>query len=320
MDTQLRKPVSPDSTSSFESAFAEGDLIGVSSSAGRININQMSNVTSDQENSNRIGLNNSERIVNSDLLLTKGNGDAIVFNIVPNVLNIAKIFGVPFKTFVDIEDLMNGLKMGKHKKRLTDENPSVASNVRNMTMDTINEDTLHVDDSPIVQSITIQDKPRSYVGVAGGSKPEPSKSKANFRSLSSENLCEGATFSIPRKVFSEYVLSIIASQIESLTMGVPLIDEPRFIIETVSIEYEWKPPRCDICKIFGHVMEHFSKKVLVPPTVFTPTEDTIPMYNSYAALDEETDEDVENVYDESANLFHSTKTGGSSSTFMTAAG
>ncbi|GKE64439.1 hypothetical protein Tco_1518600 [Tanacetum coccineum] len=75
----------------------------------------MSNVTSDQENSNRVGLNNSERIVNSDLLLTKGNGDAIVFNIVPNVLNIAEIFGVPFKTFADIEDLMNGLEMGKHK-------------------------------------------------------------------------------------------------------------------------------------------------------------------------------------------------------------
>ncbi|GKD41321.1 hypothetical protein Tco_1261528, partial [Tanacetum coccineum] len=117
---------------------------------------------------------------------------------------------------------MNGIEMGKHEavwsgmteerhkdvmdsmfttwKRLTDENPSVASNVENTAMDTINEDTLHMDDSLIVQSVTIQDKSRSYVGVAGGLKSEPSKSKANFRLLSLENLCEGANLSIPRKV------------------------------------------------------------------------------------------------------------------------
>nr|GEZ68352.1 hypothetical protein [Tanacetum cinerariifolium] len=69
-DTQSWKAISHDSTSSFESAFAEGDRIGVSSSARRININQMSNVTSYQENSNRVGLNNSKCIVNSNLLPT----------------------------------------------------------------------------------------------------------------------------------------------------------------------------------------------------------------------------------------------------------
>nr|GEW95015.1 hypothetical protein [Tanacetum cinerariifolium] len=176
----------------------------------------------DDENVNIVGLKNAPKSsslkdsVNSDLLPTDGNGDAIVFNIVPNVLNIAEIFGDPFKTFVDIKDLMNEIEMGKHEavwsgmteerrkdvmdsvfttlKRLTEENPSVASNVGNTVMDTINEDTLHVDDSPIV---TIQDKPRSYVGVAGGSKLEPRKFKANFRLLSLENLYEGANFSIP---------------------------------------------------------------------------------------------------------------------------
>ncbi|GJY33730.1 hypothetical protein Tco_0418199, partial [Tanacetum coccineum] len=45
----------------------------------------------------------------------------------------------------------------------------------------------------------------------------------------------------------------------------------------------------------------------------------IPMSNPYSALDEESDEDVENVYDESANLFQSKKIGGSSSTFTDAA-
>ncbi|GKC95918.1 hypothetical protein Tco_1161360, partial [Tanacetum coccineum] len=98
---------------------------------------------------------------------TEGNDDAIVFNIDLNVLNIAEIFGVPFKTFADIEDLMNGIEMGKHEaiwsgmteerrkdvmdyvyttwKRLTEENPSVANNVEKTTMDTSNDDTLHMD-------------------------------------------------------------------------------------------------------------------------------------------------------------------------------
>ncbi|GJZ16051.1 putative reverse transcriptase domain-containing protein [Tanacetum coccineum] len=48
-------------------------------------------------------------------------------------------------------------------------------------------------------------------------------------------------------------------------------------------------------------------------------EGNIIMSNSYAALDNESDEDVENMYDESANLLHSTHTGGSSSTFTVAA-
>ncbi|GKG48145.1 hypothetical protein Tco_0510030, partial [Tanacetum coccineum] len=51
----------------------------------------------------------------------------------------------------------------------------------------------HIDD--IVKSVSIQDKPSSYVGAAGGSTPEPSKAKANFRSMSSENLCEGIDIS-----------------------------------------------------------------------------------------------------------------------------
>ncbi|GJU75904.1 hypothetical protein Tco_1272974 [Tanacetum coccineum] len=66
---------------------------------------------------------------------------------------------------------------------------------------------------------------------------------------------------------------------ESLTMGVPLIEAGR--------------------------------KAIVPPT----KERNITMSNSYAALDDESEEDVENVYDELTNLFNSTKTGESSSTF-----
>ncbi|GKG22681.1 hypothetical protein Tco_0387984, partial [Tanacetum coccineum] len=48
-------------------------------------------------------------------------------------------------------------------------------------------------------------------------------------------------------------------------------------------------------------------------------KDNIFTSNSYSALNDESDEDVENVYDESANLFTSIKSGGSSF-FMAAAG
>ncbi|GJW02765.1 hypothetical protein Tco_1561621 [Tanacetum coccineum] len=135
------------------------------------------------------------------------------------------------------------------------------------------------EDSPIVHSVFIQSKPNSYAGATGASAFEPSKAMANCRSLYSENLCNGVDFTIPRKVvetvFSEDGISLIASQIvnvddvlkESLTMGVPLIDGLGFSKETVRIEYEWKPPRCDLCKIFGHVHDQCPKNITITPIV-----------------------------------------------------
>ncbi|GJZ42859.1 hypothetical protein Tco_0590114 [Tanacetum coccineum] len=157
---------------------------------------------------------------------------------------------------------------------------------------------------------------------------------------------------------------------DSLTLGVLLIEGHRHTIEIVNIKDEWKPPRCDLCKIFGYVHDHFPKKVSSPPTVVTsnvvtPTfggpsikqtvryepkantsapkkgvtkvgnssklssllkstitstkKGNITMSISYSTLDDESKEDIENVYDESANL-QSTKIVGSSSTFTVVAG
>ncbi|GJS00469.1 zinc knuckle CX2CX4HX4C containing protein [Tanacetum coccineum] len=250
---------------------------------------------------------------------------------------------------------------------------------------------------------------------------------------------EGANVSIPRKIvetaFTEDGLSIIASKLgkpimldsytssicieswgrssfarclieinaedvlqDSLTIGIPCEDDG-FSIETVSIEYELKPPHCDLCNIFGHSHDCCPKKVLIPnaetsnvitpnvvntstvPTplvqktndgfqtvgkkkkkkgksksnvvgpsikqnvryepkastsapkktttnvgnvsnsssllknmVNSPNQDNITSSNSFAALnkDIEDEEEVENVFDETANLFNS-KTGGRSS-------
>ncbi|GJW15069.1 zinc knuckle CX2CX4HX4C containing protein [Tanacetum coccineum] len=53
---------------------------------------------------------------------------------------------------------------------------------------------------PIVQSIYVHKKPNSYVVAAGGPKLKPSKAKANFCPLFSDNLCKCANVSIPKKL------------------------------------------------------------------------------------------------------------------------
>ncbi|GKD50391.1 zinc knuckle CX2CX4HX4C containing protein [Tanacetum coccineum] len=191
-----------------------------------------------------------------------------------------------------------------------------------------------------------------------------------------------------------------ADLVDSVTIGILSLTGDDFNKETIHVEYEWRPPRCDDCNIFGHVHDHCPKKVASPPIVTTskvvsptveksndgfqtvgkkkkrkgkskstnggqfagpsvkqsvryeskvitstpkkgttnvsnpsksssmlkttdtsPKNDNFTMFNSFSALndDEEDDEEVENVYDESANLVPNTNTGGSSS-FTTAAG
>ncbi|GJZ66006.1 zinc knuckle CX2CX4HX4C containing protein [Tanacetum coccineum] len=215
---------------------------------------------------------------------------------------------------------------------------------------------------------------------------------------------------VPIQVFEEDGMSSFArclievnsevDLVDVVTIGIPSLTVDDFIKETICVEYEWRPPICDICKIFGHVQDHCPKKVVSPSivsttNVVTPTvekindgfqtagkkkkrkgkskstnvgqfagpsikpnvryepkaitsapkkgatnegnasksptmskttgysskNDNIITSNSYSALNEEEDEeeDIENVYDETANLFPNTKTGESSS-FTAAAG
>ncbi|GKA98664.1 hypothetical protein Tco_0826601 [Tanacetum coccineum] len=149
-------------------------------------------------------------------------------------------------------DILWDIEAGNHEELLS----GMTNNMREAAMDALVLlwlKNLNIDESLIVQSVSIQDKPGSYIAAAGGSRPKPSAtvrskldpsiSKAKFCSLFSKNLCEGVYVSIPRKVvemvFSEDGLSIIASQIdvlkESLTIGVHLIEDIGFKIKTVLI-------------------------------------------------------------------------------------
>jgi hypothetical protein len=49
---------------------------------------------------------------------------------------------------------------------------------------------------------------------------------------------------------------------DSLTVEIPLLDGTGSTIEKIRVEYEWKPPRCDKCKVFGHTLVECPKVVI----------------------------------------------------------
>ncbi|GKD70363.1 zinc knuckle CX2CX4HX4C containing protein, partial [Tanacetum coccineum] len=52
-----------------------------------------------------------------------------------------------------------------------------------------------------------------------------------------------------------------ADLVDVVTIGIPSLSWDIFTKETIHVEYEWRPPRCDICNIFDHVHDHCPKKV-----------------------------------------------------------
>ncbi|XP_071708023.1 uncharacterized protein [Rutidosis leptorrhynchoides] len=50
---------------------------------------------------------------------------------------------------------------------------------------------------------------------------------------------------------------------ESLKVATPSIDGDGVTMDEVRIEYDWKPPRCSCCKVFGHMDLHCPKVVCV---------------------------------------------------------
>ncbi|GJZ24079.1 zinc knuckle CX2CX4HX4C containing protein [Tanacetum coccineum] len=60
-----------------------------------------------------------------------------------------------------------------------------------------------------------------------------------------------------------------ADLVDVVTIGIPSLSEDDFTKKTIRVEYEWRPPRCDTCKIFGHVHDYCPKKVVSPPIVAT---------------------------------------------------
>ncbi|GKA33360.1 hypothetical protein Tco_0719727 [Tanacetum coccineum] len=60
-----------------------------------------------------------------------------------------------------------------------------------------------------------------------------------------------------------------ADLMDSVTIGIPSLTRDSFTKETICVEYKWRPPRCNVCNIFGHVYDHCPNKLVSPPIVST---------------------------------------------------
>lgn len=60
-----------------------------------------------------------------------------------------------------------------------------------------------------------------------------------------------------------------AELVEVVTIGVPSLIGDSSTKDTIRIEYEWRPPRCTLCKIFGHIHDHCPNKVVNHPVATT---------------------------------------------------
>ncbi|KAJ0506109.1 putative transcription factor interactor and regulator CCHC(Zn) family [Helianthus annuus] len=47
----------------------------------------------------------------------------------------------------------------------------------------------------------------------------------------------------------------------TVTMAIPELDENKYVTETIRVEYEWEPPRCAHCCVFGHDSEECPTRI-----------------------------------------------------------
>nr|GEX87745.1 hypothetical protein [Tanacetum cinerariifolium] len=59
--------------------------------------------------------------------------------------------------------------------------------------------------------------------------------------------------------FSEDGLSAIATKLDNIVVAMPKISRECHYTCNVRVEYEWKPPRCTYCKLYGHIHEDCTK-------------------------------------------------------------
>ncbi|GJZ26941.1 zinc knuckle CX2CX4HX4C containing protein [Tanacetum coccineum] len=213
------------------------------------------------------------------------------------------------ETLKALGSICNSIKVDRNNADVIPCKVSYADDSINLNVD---ESTIPSD--PIVQSVNIN-KSTSYAGVAeavleGGPwliRKSPiilKKWSMDTRLLKEELTPPLFNDSWGRSSFARCLIEVNseADLVDVVTIGIPSLSEDDFTKETIRVEYEWRPPRCDTCKIFGHVHDYCPKKV-----------------KKRKEEEEEDEEDVENVYDESAKLIQNTKAGGSSS-FTAAAG
>ncbi|GKC58364.1 putative zinc knuckle CX2CX4HX4C containing protein [Tanacetum coccineum] len=49
---------------------------------------------------------------------------------------------------------------------------------------------------------------------------------------------------------------------DTIVVAIPKFSGEWFTTSTIHVEYKWAPPRCSECKVFGHVLDDFPKKIV----------------------------------------------------------
>ncbi|GJT13982.1 zinc knuckle CX2CX4HX4C containing protein [Tanacetum coccineum] len=224
-------------------------------------------------------------------------------------VDVAATFGIPLTIVGDLHLLIKSIEAGKHDELLSgmtndkrieimDALGTICNSIQadNTNADVIHCKVSHVDDltnlnvdestmpsDPIVQSVDINTKLKSYAGAVGAglesvleggpwlirNSPIILKKWSMDTRLLKEELTRIPIWvklhDVPIQVFEEDEADLV----DIVTIGIPSLTEDDFTKETIRVEYEWRLPRCDICKIFSHVHDHCPKKVASPPIVAT---------------------------------------------------
>ncbi|GJY01376.1 hypothetical protein Tco_0369974 [Tanacetum coccineum] len=178
-------------------------------------------------------------------------------------IDVAATFGVPLTTVGDLQKLINDIDAGKHDELLSE----LTNEDRMETLEALGSicNLIKVDRDPIVQSVDIN-KSTSYAGVAGGSAKDQPNVNSNFRTLVADPICSKKNDlriliwvklldvllfkSFELGWWSSFARCLIkvnseADLVDVVTIGIPSLSGDDFTKETIRVEYEWRPPRCD---------------------------------------------------------------------------
>ncbi|GKB74125.1 RNA-directed DNA polymerase, eukaryota [Tanacetum coccineum] len=100
---------------------------------------------------------------------------------------------------------------------------------------------------------------------------QPSRNSVNFRALITP-AGNGADVVVPLESIhstrerSSYARAMIELRAnvelkDTIVVAMPKLVEDGFYLCTIHVEYEWKPPKCSSCKIFGHVLDECLKNL-----------------------------------------------------------
>nr|GEV35057.1 zinc knuckle CX2CX4HX4C [Tanacetum cinerariifolium] len=118
--------------------------------------------------------------------------------------------------------------------------------------------------TPFIKSVSLVSEPDG--GLA-------QKKMIKIMELHNEEVVEGAVVAIPlvaveegRNTYARALIEVSEAKalLDLLVVAIPLPNGKGHTLETIKIEYEWKPPRCESCKFFDHIDTYCPKRVELP--------------------------------------------------------